>query len=231
MDIKKPYKPFVEGSEATDDVPHTCEGHCGTMLHAGIPEKANWPTDCRFDITVSYEIDTLPTNLWKRSLDRALALWEEAIDIKFRLVSPFTKDVCIWITDGPLPGTTLAWSFLANNDCMNHVEQRYDTLVEWGHDYLTATIVHEVGHALGLKHSNVRTDIMYPSITMNTIGPTDHDVVRCEAIGYERAKDPDPPGPGEWQIVEVETDNWRRVQVEIDGEPESPFILTPKPSA
>ena len=79
------------------------EGHCGCMEHAGYLE-ANWPLDCRNAITVSYQIDQLPADLWSRSLTRALDYWQAALDVKFVVLPQFTKTSRIWITDGPLPG-------------------------------------------------------------------------------------------------------------------------------
>jgi len=173
-------------------------GHCGCIEHADFQE-GNWPLPCRSEITVSYAIDQIDRGLWERSLRRALKLWEDAIDVRFVILPHFTKDARIWITDSALPGSTLAWSFLANNSCGARLEQRYDTLVDWTEDYLTATIVHEVGHALGLTHSEDRDDVMFPSITMNTIGPSAGDVRRAVNIGYRKRisplPDPDPPAP------------------------------------
>lgn len=169
-------------------------GHCGCMEHAGF-EEGNWPLPCRTEITVSFAIDQIDEALFKRSLRRGLRYWEDVIDVRFVILPHFTKEARIWITDAALPGSTLAWSFLANNSCGSSLEQRYDTLVDWNEDYLTATIVHEVGHALGITHSDDRDDIMYPSITMNTIKPSAGDVRRAVAIGYHKRISPLPPIP------------------------------------
>ena len=170
------------------------EGHCGCMEHSGFLE-GNWPETCRAEITVARHIDQIDAALFDRALVRGLRYWEEVIDVRFQILPQFTREARIWITDAALPGSTLAWSFLANNSCGAALEQRYDTLVDWNEDYLTATIVHEVGHALGLTHSNSRSDIMYPSITMNTIKPSSGDIRRAVNIGYHERTEPVPPIP------------------------------------
>lgn len=172
-------------------------GHCGCCESAGaLP--ANWPKECRGKLTVSYDLDQLNRDQFDRCLRAALAHWEAVIDVKFIVLPQFDRWSEIWITDGPLPGSTLAWSYKAADRCDWAVEQRYDTLVSWNDELLTATIGHEVGHALGMDHSDDRNDLMYPSITLNTIGPAAGDVRRAKRIyGYGEPVPtnpiPDPP--------------------------------------
>ena len=129
--------------------PRPVIGHCGVMEHAGLQE-ANWPTACRMEITVAYKIDQLPRDLWQRSLARALGLWEAAIGVRFKVLAAFTKQARIWITDGPLPGGTLAWSFLATNDCDGNL-----TLVKAG---VVANLLNQLSISVGFELQFVELD-------------------------------------------------------------------------
>lgn len=51
--------------------------------------------------------------------------------VKLRIVAWNNGNTHVWATNGPLPGSTLAWSMLANGSCSQRAEQRYDTTVRW----------------------------------------------------------------------------------------------------
>lgn len=166
---------------------------CPDFLAAGA-EEANWPDACRHEITVSYDFDQInldaPTT--RQAWQLALASWEAVIAIKFAIQSAFNQTSRIWATDGPLPGSTLAWSELARSSCTARLEQRYDTLVTWNLKFLQSTICHEVGHALGLNHLRTRQSIMYPSIT-DVVVPQEPDIQAMVQLGYARQTIPPPP--------------------------------------
>ena len=134
---------------------------CGVPDFAGGPEKAQWPTSCQ-DVTVSYDFDQIDSGIAEQAWLQALIKWNEVCGINLNLTDQRGQ---IWATDGPLPGSTLAWSFLANDSCNASLEQRYDTTISYTVGFLAKIILHEVGHALGLQYSNRRADILYPSIS------------------------------------------------------------------
>lgn len=167
------------------------------MPRCGVPEyanhqEANWPTNCRNEITVSYDFDSISAATASVAWPQALKAWVDRCELMFELKSQFSQSTRIWATDGPLPGSTLAWSMLAQNNCGARLEQRYDTTVNWSVTYLSSTIVHEVGHALGLEHINNRNAIMYPSISNITV-PGEPDIAAMERLGYKRRTTPIPP--------------------------------------
>ena len=167
---------------------------CGVPDFAG-REEAKWPTSCRH-VTVTYDFDSISSVIaaaaWKLALDK----WNEVCGINLDLVRNNSRGQ-IWATDGPLPGSTLAWSFLANDSCDAKLQQKYDTTTSYTVEFLTKIIFHEVGHALGLQHTNRRADIMYPSISGAPWSnyPSENDISRVVSRYGEPEPVPEPPTP------------------------------------
>lgn len=180
------------------------ERRCGVPDFAGGPEKAQWPRSC-MEVPVAYDFDRIDANIASESWQLALDKWNEVCGITLELVQGL-RNGKIWATDGALPGSTLAWSFLANDSCGSRLEQRYDTTISYTVEFLTKIIFHEVGHALGLQHSNRRADIMFPSIGPAPWSsyPSENDVRRV-VDRYGEAPEPPPPPPppgGIWKILD-----------------------------
>ena len=159
------------------------------------PEKASWPRNC-MRVATAYRLNlNLDDDAIESAWDKALGLWSASCGLELSRIEAM-QEANIWATSGPLPGSTLAWSYLPNGNCRERLEQRYDTTVTWNHDFLAKTILHEVGHAIGLTHSNRQSDIMYPSITGRTLSsyPSPNDKRRVVAY-YGDSQDPTPPPP------------------------------------
>ena len=158
------------------------------------PEKASWPNKC-LDVSTAYKLRlNMDDDEVERAWNAALRLWNESCGIRLTLIDNM-REASIWAKSGPLSGSTLAWSYLPNGDCSERLEQRYDSEQRWTHEFLAKTMLHEIGHALGLRHSNRKSDIMYPSIQSRPLSsyPSNNDKRRV--VDYYGNSDVEPEAP------------------------------------
>ncbi len=202
------YQEFFEFDLVADGIAgdktaaHLASRFCSCVDNVGRdPEKASWPRSC-MEKSVSYWFDQISgvsaaevATAWKMVKGK----FNRMSGAQIRAIVSGDQSGEIWATDGPLNGSTLAWSFLPNGDCADRIEQRYDTSNRnWNLEMLAKVILHEIGHAYGLEHSNREDDIMYPSLSNRPWGdyPSANDVDRMQRFYGEPPVDPDPdPDP------------------------------------
>lgn len=197
---------------------------CGQSdyMRPGQALEANWPEQCRMDITTSYRMNLSGLSagqvqdLWVE----ADGWWEQALKVKLPLRLSNYPNTRVFAFAASLPGSVLADQVLAYNDCSARLRGRFDTR-QWSDRLFVTTVTHEHGHALGLGHLRDNQATMYPSITQASMSrrgrPNNSDVQAMLGLGYERNTDPpdppDPPDPDDPQGPGVRT----MMQVEFKG--------------
>jgi len=210
-------------------------------------EEANWPTACRGRLKWGRSFDALP-GLSKADTDKVFWSmannWTQALeDVTIEIAAPRDRAGChIYADIKSLGGSTLAWSYLANNNCSTTLAQAYDNR-NWTISLGSPVGTHETGHALGCSHVRDSAALMFPSIHSQSIArrgyPNATDLSAMRALGYRlsgkpqiagdalfrpRGQEPDPPVDPTGTYFTGEF-----VRRNAAGEPLEEWILIPKP--
>lgn len=166
-----------------------------------VPEAANGSSYWGFhDLTVWHDMDSLSPhdekevymdacNMWAKYTPLTFTWWTSDAVAKANLFAHARR------IDGA--GGVLAWHYLPPRNAGRNVqlEGRFDTGDNWTALWkLLSTIIHEVGHGLGLRHSKNPRDIMFATIN-GTKEPAAGDIAAIRAIYGRGNGEPFPPSP------------------------------------
>ncbi len=176
--------------QALAEVGHRCG--CPDIMERRA-SLSEWPESCQKLVTTAHEIESLSLSgdrsineTWEHGVTR----WNEVCGVVLSHVESMS-DARIRATASRMSGSTLAWSYLPNNNCSEVLAQRYNTRVSWSFRYLWTTITHEIGHAIGLSHGG--HGIMKPYNDNSTVALGSWDIAQAVKRYGKRTDVPDPP--------------------------------------
>ena len=146
--------------------------------------------------------EDLSAEEWDQKLEEAFNGWSEVCNMKFRrVVGRGNANIIIDIGSGPEehfdgPGGTLAWAYLPPRPNFNgQLLMRFDTKETWITDpkergcLLLNVAAHEIGHILGLNHSEIDGALMAPYYNSEIGRPQEHDdIPRIQKLYGQAAK-------------------------------------------
>jgi len=142
-------------------------------------------------------------DLSRQILRDGFTVYEKLIDLKFTETSDWrTADICIgrgkgarWDFDGP--GNVLAWAELPCHATDAQLLSMFDEQEPWNLRttgpgvIMQAVWLHELGHLLGLDHSDSPDDLLAPYYNPQIILPQPGDVARLQKLYGQPQERPD----------------------------------------
>lgn len=152
----------IDGNPGPVTASHILASRCGCPDHTH-KEDANL---CAWDVSnlgYNFDIKNLKgISNTKELVSKAFKVWSDVCGLSFFI--PEIAMPNIIAKPGSMSSGTLAWSYLGCGFSESDtVTQEYNQAVTWSEKLLLDTLIHEIGHAIGLSHDNNSNSIMYPS--------------------------------------------------------------------
>ncbi len=174
------------------------------------------------DRNISYYIEKRDSDItadeWDDAITKAFTQWSDVANLKFTRTNTSRKANCIMSIgsgrsqDFDGPGGTLAWAQLPPNSRYNgQLLCRFDAGETWITNaslrgvLLLNVACHEIGHLLGLGHSQVNSALMAPFYNPSITKPQNSDdVTRISKLYGEAPEKPEKVEPTENLIIHIE---------------------------
>jgi len=159
-----------------------CNFECSTLPLAGPlrPDKWGGPNTRAGHTHLQYYIDSrgngFEENIWDLEIEKSFKSWEQVTNLSFEKVDGGEPDIFIGFSQRRRSGFgktggVLAWAELpSNRQYDGQLWSMFDTVEDWRLDpdpqqegvLFRAVCAHEIGHLLGLGHSQYKSALMYP---------------------------------------------------------------------
>ena len=154
-------------------------------------DRSEWPESCQREITTSHNLNSLRKaeefsvdGMWKFAIEK----WNEVCNALLTLIDDTTAKIVAIL--GRMASGTLAWSYLATNNCNDQLDQEYNKAVSWSQHLFWTTVCHEIGHALGFPHGG--RGMMQPSHDPNVSSLGEWDINQA-VLRYGKPVAVEPP--------------------------------------
>jgi len=157
------------------------------------PEEANWPDSCRNDLKFGRDFASLP-GLTQEDTDGvywAMANNLDACLSDVEILPDLDRNSAGargWDKLEAMSGGTLAWNYLAQNNCGVQLQGAWNSNVRWDKQTAATTGTHEKMHWLGANHSKDATATIYYAITAASKSrygfPNATDIGILKSLGY-----------------------------------------------
>lgn len=152
---------------------------CGMLSQEG-PSK--WVNT---EIAVCYDVrhDHLPRERGLRCYRIALRQWESVSPLRFSLIDD-PREASIVARAGKIDGkyVILGKSDYPNSPQSNQLYDSEEPFEEFSDEWLVALFTHELGHSLGLSHSEAEGDVMYWKVRPGVWKLSGNDIRRIRAV-------------------------------------------------
>src|SRR3990167_879218 len=192
----------VDGDVGPNTIEVLTLPRCGVpdYRHPNAVQEANWPTQCRNEITTSYSMTLKGLTAEQISVGRLVAIKNinEALEVKLTLNIELYPNTLLWTVPEPMQGGILAYHYFPPNNCSGRAKGAFNSNVTWSESLYPATDTHEMLHGIGCNHVNNNQATMYPSITPTSQARKgalhSSDIAEAEKNGYKKRTTP-VPGP------------------------------------